>query len=185
MEELPFFVDIEDAVEFYELNPNRTNAVKAYTVAFLSKEGLANKDIRDKLKIKDVYTVTHLKRTGSLLSDTELTLWHNNPTNITLGHTRAIAKLPRQQREDLLRGLLTKKTAVHKFELIAQGKIENHEKDTDIKRYELIMSEVLGRPIKIRFNQAKKSGTLALDFFGLDDLEDLSKALGFKSEDHL
>ncbi|MDV7393588.1 hypothetical protein RZS08_19590, partial [Arthrospira platensis SPKY1] len=75
-----------------------------------------------------------------------------------MGHVRAIAKFPASKREDLLRNLLTKRIPVHKFESLAQGKDED--RDTDIKRYELIMGEVLGRQIKIRFNQAKRSGSL-------------------------
>jgi len=47
------------------------------------------------------------------------------------------------------------------------------------------MGEVLGRQIKIRFNQAKRSGSLTLDFYGLDDLDHISRCLGFKAEDHI
>ncbi len=71
---------------------------KAYVVAFLSGEGRSNSQIREDLGIEKVYTVTHLKRAGTL-SEEELTLWLRNPRKITLGHVRAVAKLPFSKRE--------------------------------------------------------------------------------------
>ncbi|WP_444928304.1 transcriptional regulator (plasmid) [Microbulbifer sp. TRSA002] len=183
MSNLPYLIDAEEAIEYYKGKSNLTDAEKAYIVAILTKEGLSNKDIRRSLGIDKVYTVTHLKRVGTSLTDAELNLWHKNPSRITLGHTRAIARLPAQKREELLRGLLTKRTPVHKFESIAKGKEED--RDSDIKRHERIMGEVLGRQVRIRFNPTKLSGSLTLDFFGLDDFEHISRCLGFKADDHL
>lgn len=183
MNNLPFLIDADEAIEYYKGQSELTDAEKAYVVGILDKEGYSNKSIRKALGISKVYTVTHLKRVGTSLSESELGLWHKNPTRITLGHVRAIAKLPQSKREELLRNLLTKRIPVHKFESIAQGK--SNDTDTDIKRYERIMGEVLGRQIKIRFNAAKRSGSITLDFFGLEDLDDISKSLGFKAEDHI
>lgn len=183
MSNLPYLIDADEAIEYYKGKSDLTDAEKAYVVAILSQEGYSNKSIRQSLGIDKVYTVTHLKRAGTSLSESELNLWHKNPTRITLGHVRAIAKFPASKREDLLRNLLTKRIPVHKFESLAQGKDED--RDTDIKRYELIMGEVLGRQIKIRFNQAKRSGSLTLDFYDLDDLDHISRCLGFKAEDHI
>jgi ParB family transcriptional regulator, chromosome partitioning protein len=183
MDNLPFLIDADEAIDYYNSKSDLTDAEKAYVVAILSREGYSNKAIRKALGIDKVYTVTHLKRAGTSLSESELGLWHNNRTRITLGHIRAIAKLPQSKREEMLRNLLTKRTPVHKFESIAQGKSD--ERDTDIKRYECIMGEVLGRQIKIRFNATKRSGSITLDFFGLDDLDHLSQSLGFKADDHI
>lgn len=183
MSSLPYLIDADEAIEYYKGRSDLTDAEKAYVVAMLSKEGRSNKDIRKSLGIDKVYTVTHLKRVGTCLTESELNLWHKNPSRITLGHARAIAKLPTSKREELLRSLLTKRTPVHKFEAIAKGKVDD--RDTDIKRYERIMGEVLGRQINIRFNPAKLSGSVTLDFFGLDDLDHISRCLGFKAEDHL
>ena len=118
-----------------------------------------------------------------MLSDDELTLWHNNPKRITLGHVRAIAKLSQSKRERLLRGLLAKKTPVRQFEQLAKGEEVNQ--GTDIKRYELLMGEALGRPIKIQYNASKRTGTVTLRFFNLDDLDVISKAQGFDYGSHL
>lgn len=182
MELLPYLMDVEEAIAFYQKNPACTDATKAYVVAFLSKEGLSNRAIRAALKIEKVYTVTHLKRVGMALSNTELALWHKNPVSITLGHVRAIAKLPQQEREKMLRKLLARKTPVHQFEAIAQGKATQN--NADIKRYEEAMADVLGRPVKIRYNSARQSGSLSLDFFTLEDLDLLAAALGFQAQDY-
>lgn len=183
MSNLPYLIDADEAIAFYREKSDLTDAEKAYVVAILSKEGYSNKSIRKSLGIDKVYTVTHLKRVGTLLSESELTLWHKNPSRITLGHVRAIAKLPANKREELLRNLLTKRIPVHQFEALAQGKDED--RDADIERYERIMGEVLGRQIKIRFNQTKRTGSLTIDFYGLDDLDHISHSLGFKAEDHI
>lgn len=182
MRPLPYLINTQEAVTFYQANPSCTDAAKAYVVAILCKEGLSNRAIRAALNIDKVYTVTHLKRVGLALTEAELALWHNNPTRITLGHVRAIAKLPQQEREKMLRKLLTQKTPVHQFEAIAQG--NNEQRDVDIKRYQDRMAEVLGRPIKIRYNSATKSGSLNLDFFTLDDLDGIATALGFQARDY-
>lgn len=183
MDNLPFLVDADEAIDYYNSKNDLTDAERAYVVAMLSRDGYSNKAIRETLNIDKVYTVTHLKRAGTSLSESELSLWHKNPSRITLGHVRAIAKFPQSKREEMLRNLLTKRTPVHQFESIAQGKTDD--RDTDIKRYELIMGEVLGRQIRIRFNPAKRSGSITLDFFGLDDLDHISRSLGFKAEDHI
>jgi len=182
MELLPYLMDIQEAVDFYHKNPTCTDAAKAYVVAFLSKEGLSNRAIRAALNIEKVYTVTHLKRVGLALTDAELALWHKNPVRITLGHVRAIAKLPQQEREKMIRKLLARKTPVHQFEAIAKG--NNEQRDADIKRYQERMAEVLGRPVKIRYNSARQSGSLSLDFFTLEDLDHLAAALGFQAQDY-
>lgn len=182
MQAFPFLLDTQEAVDFYHANPACTDAAKAYVIALLSREGLSNRAIRAALNIDKVYTVTHLKRVGLALTEAELTLWHKNPSRITLGHVRAIAKLPQQAREKMLRQLLAKKTPVHHFTAIAQG--ATAQRDADIKRYEERMAEVLGRPIKIRYNDARQSGSLSLDFYTLDDLDQLAVALGFQAKDY-
>ena len=183
MDHLPLLVDAEEAVQHYFSHPQRTDAEKAYIVATLHRCGMTNLQIRQALKIPNVYTVTHLKRAGTRLSEVELTLWHNNPTRITLGHVRAVAKLPQLQRESLLRDLLVRSTSVHQFELLAQGK--QAERDADIARYETVMGDVIGRRVKVQYNKAKRTGSITLDFFTLDDLESIAKALGFSAENHL
>lgn len=183
MNNLPFLIDADEAIEYYKGQDELTDAEKAYVVGILNKDGYSNKAIREALGISKVYAVTHLKRVGTCLSESELELWHKNPTRITLGHVRAIAKLPQSRREELLRNLLTRRIPVHKYESIAKGK--PNDSDTDIKRYGQIMGEVLGRQIRVRFNAAKRSGSITLDFYGLEDLDDISKSLGFNAEDHI
>ncbi|MBV7403118.1 transcriptional regulator (plasmid) [Klebsiella pneumoniae] len=182
MNNLPLLLDAREAIDYYHQHPGMTDAEKAYVVAFLSGEGGSNSQIREDLGIEKVYTVTHLKRAGTL-SEEELTLWLRNPRKITLGHVRAVAKLPFSKREKLLRDLLHTRTPVHKFEAIAKGK--EVDRDADIKRLETLMSDATGRPIKVRYNPAKRSGELTLGFFTLDDLDDVCKALGFDPSEQM
>ncbi|ODS23553.1 transcriptional regulator [Candidatus Endobugula sertula] len=181
MKTLPILLDDEEAIRYYQETESISDAEKAYVVRLLSLEGYQNKRIRDVLGIEKVYAVTHLKRAGLALSDDELTLWLNNPKKITLGHVRAAAKLPQPKRETLLRDILAKKISVHECELIAKGQSE--EKDVDVKRYAEDMENQLGRPINIRYNPAKCSGSVTLQFFGLDDLDDVSESLGYKVQE--
>lgn len=182
MNTLPYLLDAEDAIEFFNSENCYSDAARAYVVRTLNQEGYTNLKILEALNIKKGYTVTHLKRVGLLLSEEELSLWHSNPKRISLGHVRAIAKLPRSQREELLRSLLVKKISVRKFESLAKGEMDT---DSDISRYENLMSEVIGRQVGIKFNNQKLTGTITLDFFGLDDLEVITKALGFNSQDFI
>lgn len=183
MNNLPLLLDASEAITHYKKTTEKTDAEAAYVVGILSKEGYSNRKIREALDIPHVYTVTHLKR-AALLTDEELSLWHKNPTRITLGHVRAIAKFPPGEREKLLRNLLAKKVPVFQFEQLAQGRVESG-KDTDIKRYETLMSEVIGRPVKIKFNNARQTGSITLDFYSIDELDDIAKQLKFDPSDHL
>lgn len=180
---LPLLIDAKEAIDHYLKAQSLTDAERAYVISILSKEGFSNQRIRAALGISKVYTVTHLLRVGKSLSIEELTLWHSNASRITLGHLRAIAKMPQNKRESLMRELLTKKIPVFKYEALAKGDAER--KDVDIQRYEQIMGEVIGRNVKISFNQAKKSGTISLDFYGLDDLDNISERLGFSAGSHI
>lgn len=183
MNPLPQFTDTAEAIDYYLARPTCTDAEKALVVATLSRLGLSNKAIRQALHISHVYTVTHLKRAGTLLSDTELQLWYRNPTRITLGHVRAVAKLPQPERENLLRDLLRRNTPVHQLEALAQGKSTDH--DADIARYETVMAEVIGRRVKVQYDKSKRTGSITLDFYTLEDLDRIAQALGFDAETHL
>lgn len=181
MESLPLLIDAEEAEHFYKSHPDNTDAAKAYAIGVMSNDGYSNTEIREALEIDKVYTVTHFKRAGTLLSIDELDLWHKNPGRITLGHVRAIAKLKREKREALLRDLLSKKHSVAEYEAIGRG--QEKSKDADIKRFEQLMSEALGRDIKIQYNKAKQYGRITLGFFTLNDLDEIAEKLGFLPEE--
>lgn len=177
---LPLLLDAEEAVDYARSNRITKDAVLAWIIAILSRDGYTNGDIREALDMGPVYLVTHLKRVGLALSEDEMELWYQNPVRITLGHVRAIWKLPRAEREKMLRNLLLVKTPVSEFERIARG--ERDERDYDIKRFETLMSEALGRTIRIQYKKATQTGSLTLDYFTLDDLEDVAKKLGYSPE---
>ena len=178
---LPFFVDEQDAIQHYK-NEECSDAVKAYIVAYLSGRGMKNRDIRNSLGIENPYTVTHLKKAGTCLTEEQIELWNKNPRRITLGHVRALNAFKPNQREEILRNLLVRNTTGHQIRRMAKG--EGGEKNADIKKYEELMSEVIGRPISIEYDSTKKNGSLNLKFFSLEELDDLSKQLGFNADDH-
>jgi len=177
MYNFPLLLDAEEALEHYHKPGTRSDAERAYIIAIMSNNGYTNTQISDSLNIQKGYTVTHLKRVGLALSEIELSLWHTNPNKITLGHVRAIANLPKTKREKLLRDGLYKRKSVRQFEALAKG--ENVEKDPDVKRYAEIMTEVLGRGVKVKYNSTNKTGSITLDFYKLEDLLDIASSLGF------
>ena len=177
MSNFPLLLDTEEALEHYLLPGERSDAEKAYIVSIFSKDGHSNSKIRELLSIEKVYTITHLKRVGLSLTDTELALWHNNPHKITFGHVRAVAKLPETKRMKLLRELLSKKMSVRLFEQLAKEKPD--ERDFNTQRYEETVTKVLGRGVKIKYNPVKKTGSILLDFYRLEDLTDILAALGY------
>jgi ParB family chromosome partitioning protein len=181
MKGLPVLLDADDALAFYRNQSNPNNPIKAFVVGVLAQEGYQNKDIREALEITQVYTVTHLLRVSKALTEIEMDLWYRNPDRITLGHLRAIAKLPADKRESLIRQLLTLKTPVHKFEALARG--ADQSLDVDIKNFVERMSEATGRPTTVTFDKKKKTGTLTLTFDDLDDLDGLCRMLGFNNQD--
>lgn len=177
---LPLFTDCSEALDFLRKTPDINDAQRAYVIAFLSREGWTNRQIRGHLGIDKVYTLTHFKRVGLSLSDVEFNLWDKNPERITLGHLRAICHLKPEVREPLLRTLLAQRLSVAKLQLRVRGQLQNS--NADIKRYENRMEDVLGRGVKIQYDPIRQSGKLTLDFFGLDDLDQLAAALGFTPE---
>ncbi len=178
---LPHFVDREDAIQFYQEEPC-TDAIKAYIVGYLAKQGMSNRMIRAKLGIDKVYTVTHLKKAGTQLTPEQLALWDRNPKRITLAHIRALSVFKKEAREDMMRNLLVRNTTAHQLRRLAKG--EGAVKSADMKKYGTLMSEVIGRPVSVDYDATKQSGALTVKFFSLDELDDLSKQLGFASEDH-
>ena len=180
MHKLPTISSIDAAIFEYTHHSIQTDALRAHIVAALSKYKLPNRKIRALLGIEKVYTVTHLKRAGLELSTTEITLWHNNPSRISLGHIRALAHLPTTEREPILRNLLIHHIPVHKINCCLN---KQPEEDPNVAQFAQIMSEQIGRPVRIEFNARQQKGCLSLDFYNLDDLETLTSALGFKSEE--
>jgi ParB family chromosome partitioning protein len=181
MSGLPILLDAEDALAFYRGNANPDNPTKAFVVGVLAQEGYRNRSIRDALGINQVYAVTHLLRVSKALTREEMDLWYRNPQRITLGHLRAIAKLPQVKREPLMRTLLTSKIPVHQFEALARG--EDEIQDINIKKFVERMSESIGRPITVTFDKKKKAGTLSLAFYDLNDFDALCTTLGYRAEE--
>ncbi len=180
MRDLPTFIDSDDAIEYYT-DQTCEEAEKAYITAYLSKEGFTNRDIRAALDIEKVYTVTHLKRAGSL-SEEALVLWLNNPGKLSLSHMRVISRLPEPQHLEALRKVIAHRWSVEQLIRFIQN---DPDQDADVIRFTERMSEVLGRSINIQFDKRKQSGSLTLDFWSLDDLDGLAKQLGFEPSEWL
>lgn len=181
MSKLPYFFDPQDAIAYYRATPAMSDAARAYVVRMLSHDGYSNSKIRETLGIEKVYTVTHLKRTGCALTEEQLMLWDKNSSRITLGHMRAIAKLPSQRIEEILRKIISHKLSVRQVIDLAKGK--DSEPASDIKTYQEEVSEAIGRPVKVSYSESTCCGSITLDFYGLDDLDNITKALGYSSEE--
>lgn len=184
MARLPLFIDADEAIEFYQrenLGQLPNSVLTAWVIKALAEEGYDNPGIRAALGIHKNYVITHFLRVAKALSDEEFDLWNNNQGRITFGHLRAIAKLPKSRREPLIRQLLIQRIPVHEFELIARGKEQGV--DVDTNRLATEISEQTGRPTTIRFNRRKQKGSITVEFFGLDDFDDLCMKLGYHQAD--
>ncbi len=184
MDNLPILIDADDAIDAYFNNKPASKALQAKIIALLSEEGFTNGQIRQALQIEKDYVVSHLKRAGETLTDTQLTLWHNNPQRITLGHIRALCSLNPDQREQYLRQLLQTRVSVNHLERISQGH-DNSAIDQDLKRYEQKMSEVTGRMVELSYDPSHRSGKITLSWHGFDDLDDVAARFGFKASEHI
>ncbi len=171
---LPILLCPEEAIDDY-LSNNLSDTEKAYIVAYLSKEGFSNRQIREALKIDRVYTVTHLKRAGSI-SEQALLLWLNHSHKIKLGHIRVITRLKPEQHLTILEKVIRQRLSVHQLTLIAEGKDQD---DANIKRYVSQMAETIGRSVTLNYNSSQKKGSITLDFWSLDDLDEIAKRLGY------
>lgn len=181
MNRLPYFFDAQDAIAYYRQNPTISDAARAYVVRTLSKNGYSNKKIRETLGIDKVYTVTHLKRTGCALTEEQLMLWEKNSSRITLGHMRAIATLSPHRIEEILRRIVSHKLSVRQVVDLAKGK--ENEPANDIKAFQEEVGEAIGRPVKVFFNESTCCGSITLDFYGLEDLDNITKALGYSRDE--
>lgn len=181
MSKLPYFFDPQDAITYYRETPRISDAARAYVVRTLSRDGYTNSKIRETLGIEKVYTVTHLKRTGCALSEEQLMLWDKNSSRITLGHVRAIAKLPPERIEEILRKVISHKLSVRQVIDLAKG--NDIEPASDIKTYQEAVSDAIGRPVKVSYSESTCCGSITLDFYGLDDLDAITKALGYSNDE--
>jgi len=171
---LPIILDEKEAIDIFN-DPSSNDAIKVFAIKHLHIFGLKSRDIGKIFPISK-YQLSHYARSAKKLTDEEIELWSNNPRRITFGHIRSLIRLPTQQRLDLIKDLATKRRlSVRNCEQISRG--ETATKNTDIKAYETELSEKLGRGIRIRYNQSNKTGQLTLDFFTLNDLEDIISVL--------
>ncbi len=182
---LPYFVEREDALNALKGPEKPSEALLALIVAELARES-PNREIRVITGIKQVYTVSHLKRAGKTLTHEQLELWHNNPKRITLTHVRALCRMRSQQREQMLRKLLsTKMTSAELEAIAAKRQTSDLGNESDLDRYARKMGEVTGRVVSLSYRPALQSGKITLSWQGYDDLDELSLNLGFDSSEYI
>ncbi len=183
-EPLAYLNGADDAIDFWKTSDHLSGAEKAIVIAVLSNAGLKNRQIRDELTIEEAYEISQLKRIGTTLTREQLELWHENEHRISLGHVRALAMIDDPRREYLMRNILIKKVSVSELFRLAKGE-EGEELDADVERFRRLMSEVIGRDVRLSYNSGKQSGKITLPYYGVDDLGRICKQLGFDSEKHL
>ena len=202
IQDLPLLLDAEEAIK--HLNENECNdAVKAYAIGIMSRDGYSNARIRKAIGIKAVYTATHYIRAGTKLTEDELQAWNENIQKIagnvpgvypiTLGHIRVIAKYKIDFRKALLakidRGLgdgeIRLKRKPISIPLLKKLITDTVPSNTnDIRTLEEMMEEQLGRGVTIQFNPSSQSGFLKLKYFSLEDLDVLIERLGIKRDEN-
>lgn len=171
---LPIIIDDDEAIDIFN-DPETNDAIKVFAIKHLHASGLKSRDLSKHFSISK-YQLSHYARSARKLTDEEIELWSNHPKRITFGHIRSLIRLPSQQRLGLIKDLATKRRlSVRNCEQISRGEIPTE--DTDIKAYEIELSEKLGRGIRIKYNQSNKTGQLTIDFFTLNDLEDILAVL--------
>lgn len=183
-EPLAYLNGVDDAIDFWKSSSNLSGAEKALVIGVLSNEGFKNRQIRAELAIDKDYEVSQLKRIGRTLTREQLELWHENEQRISLGHVRALTMIDDPKREYLMRDMLIKKVSVSELFRIARGE-EDEVLDVDVERFRRLMSEVIGRDVRLSYNTGKQSGKITLPYYGVDDLGRICKQLGFDSEKHL
>ena len=163
-------------------NTDCSDAEKVYAIGFMARAKKKNTDVRAVAGFKKNYEASHFMRMGKVLSEEELLIWHRNPQRISLGHARALARFKDpKQRLKLFEDLLVKRIPVQTLERMVKG--VDTSKDVDVKRFERVVSESIGRPLDIKFNQNEKKGEITLTFFGWEDLDIIVEALGYKKEE--
>ena len=187
MHTLPHVTNSYEALDALKRTSTPTRAFLALVVAILSKEH-TNREIRAITGIHQDYTVSHLKRAGKKLTYEQLELWHNNPQSITLGHVRALCRMPSTQREHYLRKLLAVKITVDKLEVIAAKRSTATNDENDTKLYAEAISRATGRVVTISQPQVKAGipiGEIRLGWYGYDDLEQIAGLLGYNPQEEL
>lgn len=171
---LPIIIDDDDAIDL--VNDSTSNdAIKVHAIKHLHDTGMTSRTLSQLFSFSK-YQLSHYSRAAKRLTVDEIHLWSRYPNRITLGHVRALTRLPSHKRWQLLNTLATKKRlSVRTCEQISRG--ETPSEDTDIKTYAAEVSEQLGRGIRIQYNQSNKTGKIILDFYTLEDLEDIVKVL--------
>jgi len=157
----------------------------ALAIAKLSSVGYSNRQTRELTGLTHDYTVSHYKKAGGL-SPSILELWHKNLHVITLGHARALARLPENKQEHTCREILARHLNVRQVEkLNSATQSSSSEMNAHLKRLAETMSEYIGHPVKISMKPDSTSGKLTVDWFGFDDFDTLCNQLGFNPADHV
>ncbi len=179
MDSLPLLVDAQEALEYLSKTHAPNDALLAYIVRILVKDGYSNSRIGQVLGLSKGYTVTHYKRCGLRLSEPELSLWFNNPERITLGHARILASIPDSDRDHWMRTVIKSRLPIASLKAQIHG--QKDPADVDIAKYAERMSDHIHRGVSIKFDKTSYCGKITLDYYGLEDLDDIAQKLGFEA----
>lgn len=204
-EGLPLLLDADEAIDYLQ-SDERNDAEKAYAIGIMSRDGLSNKEIREALGIKRVYTATHYIRAGTRLSEEELNLWHENIVAcskkkkltdlkmgrthhlITLGHIRTMLGLKKSDRLELLEKIESENGSkegrpitIEELKQIMKGLELEKENGSDMRWFEQDFEDKTNRSIKVQYNKDSEMGTIKISFYKLSDLEEICSYFGYKS----
>ena len=181
---LPNLLDAEDAISLFKEN-NGNDSLRAYRARWLNVNlGLKNRQLCNLLGVDSQY-VSYLL-SSKRLTDDEMLIWIRNSNRISLSHIRSISTLRFEQRQPLLKKLtrshISSRAIENQVRDLKSGvpiDTEEFKTDFDLDKYAETISEHIGRPTQIIYDQNKQVGTINLKFFKLDDLERVLGQLGY------
>ncbi|MBR9909948.1 MAG: ParB/RepB/Spo0J family partition protein [Gammaproteobacteria bacterium] len=142
--------------------------------------GLTHQEVAEAVG-KSRTTITNLLRLISLTEDVKTLLEHGD---LEMGHARALLTLEDGEQSDIARQVVAKGLSVRQTEAlvrkIQQGlpKIEVEKADADVSKLEESLSEKIGVPVSISYNN-KGKGKLVLNYSSLDELDGILVHLGY------
>ena len=130
-------------------------------------------------------TITNLLRLLSLNEATRILLERGE---IEMGHARALLSLAGEEQSHAARQVAEKGMSVRETEALVRKLLnpepikDKPEKNRDVKRLEINLSEHMGSPVQIQHNQ-KGKGKLVIQYTSLDELDGILGKMGL-STDH-
>lgn len=131
-------------------------------------------------------TIRHLQRLDDALHPEVRELLERPACSLTLGHLKAVARLPKEHQPDFARRLMAGRVSVRTAERHARrgGIFGSDDRERFYTRLSERISEVTGHPTDVLPDRsADRAGRVVIRYLTLDDFEGLMQRLGVSLED--